>query len=54
MLTDALVTNPADIRATPKARTIGHAVGAGSLTVPGGASFVFVFEAIGTIGFRFP
>jgi hypothetical protein len=30
ILTDALVTNPAKINVKPKARTIGHAVGAGS------------------------
>jgi hypothetical protein len=30
MLTDALVTNPAKTNVKPKARTIGHAVGAGS------------------------
>src|SRR5713226_9965951 len=34
MLTEALVTNPAKTNAIPKARMIGHAVGAGSSIVP--------------------
>jgi hypothetical protein len=34
MLTDALVTNPAKTNVKPKARTIGHAVGAGSSIEP--------------------
>ena len=33
MLTEALVTNPAKTNVRPKARTIGHAVGAGSSIV---------------------
>ena len=35
-LTAAFVTMPAATSMTPKARTIGHAVGAGSSTVSGG------------------
>src|ERR1700693_2529184 len=35
MLTEALVTNPANTNVKPNARTIGHAVGAGISTVRG-------------------
>ncbi len=38
MLTEALVTNPAKTNVRPKARTIGHAVGAGSSIVCGTCS----------------
>jgi hypothetical protein len=34
MLTNALVTNPAKTNVRPKARIMGHAVGAGSSIVP--------------------
>jgi hypothetical protein len=39
MLTEALVTNPAHMSVNPKARTIGHAVGAGSAKVPDNPDF---------------
>src|SRR5260370_32143527 len=38
MLTEALVTNPANTNVSPKARMIGHAVGAGSSIVRGACS----------------
>src|SRR5260370_8206259 len=41
MLTEALVTNPAKTNVRPKARVIGHAVGAGSSIVPCIALSVF-------------
>jgi hypothetical protein len=46
------VTSPAGNRVTPKARTIGQAVGAGSLTVSGGALGAFACEPTGIIEFR--
>ena len=38
MLTEALVTRPANSSVMPNARMIGQAVGAGSVIVPGAAS----------------
>jgi hypothetical protein len=37
-LTDAVVSKPAKTKVMPNARTIGHAVGAGSLTLSAGVS----------------
>lgn len=42
MLTAAVVTIPANTNATPRAKTIGHAVGDGSSTVFGPSSCVFI------------
>jgi hypothetical protein len=41
MLTVAVVTSPANNKATPKAATIGHAVGAGNSILPGASARVF-------------
>jgi hypothetical protein len=41
MLTTAVVSIPANSNVIPKAKTIGHAVGAGSSTVVDASSFVF-------------
>jgi hypothetical protein len=52
MLTEALVTRPAKSSVTPKARTMGQAVGAGRLTVAGAASGASVFMTGEAISFR--
>jgi hypothetical protein len=41
MLTDAVVSIPANTKVMPNARTIGHAVGAGISTVSDASSGIF-------------
>jgi hypothetical protein len=45
MLTDAVVSIPANANVTPKAKTIGHAVGDGSSTAFDPSSCVFIGDS---------